>query len=118
MIPLVLQSVVGTHHLIFDGGVAQFFFARFFFRAATCARCFFGSCWTCTIFFFCVKLQSRFCAKIKNCADFEFYSVYTFAKHNTCSMQYYKSEYTISAHLTMLPLITTLRSLKTKPLKL
>ena len=54
-------------------------------------------------FFFCVKLQSLFCAKIKNCADFEFYSVYTFAKHKTCSMEYYKSEYTISTHLTMLP---------------
>ena len=61
---------------------------------------------------YCAKLQSRFCAKIKNCADFEFYSVYTFAKHKTCSMEYYKSEYTISAHLTMLPLITTLCLLK------
>ena len=68
--------------------------------------------------FFCVKLQSRFCVKIKNCADFEFYSVYTFAKHKTCSMEYYKSEYTISTHLTMLPLITNLRSLKMNPSKL
>ena len=68
--------------------------------------------------FFCVKLQSRFCVKIKNRADFEFYSVYTFAKHKTCSMEYYKSEYTISTHLTMLPLITTLRSLKMNPSKL
>ena len=45
MIPLVLQSVVGTHHLIFDegrgGGVAQFFFARFFFSC----------CNLCTMFF-------------------------------------------------------------------
>ena len=69
-------------------------------------------------YFFCVKLQSRFCTKIKNCTDFEFYLVYAFVKHKTCSTEYYKSEYTISTHLTMLPLITTLRSLKMKPSKL
>ena len=96
----------------------EFFLLDFFFRAATCARYFFGVVGLARYFFFCVKLLSRFCAKIKNCADFEFYSVYTSAKHNTCSMEYYKSEYTISTHLTMLPLITTLRSLKMSPSKL
>ena len=46
-------SVLGRHHLIFDGGVVRIFFARFFFRAATCARYFFGVVGLARYFFLC-----------------------------------------------------------------
>ena len=59
---------LGMHHLIFDGepgGGGTNSFLLVFFRGATCARYFFGVVGLARYFFLCIKLQSRFSAKIK-----------------------------------------------------